>query len=412
MRFVLIGVGSMGDVMPHVTLAARLAARGHRAVVIGLASYARLAAARGVEYVPIPGDTSVLWPDGAVRRRLALAQPGIMYATMLRRFSLSASMVNDVLVSVVRPGDVVVTGIVSAGAARLLGSEVRATTLPVLFAPLLPATSPASSALAPAFGGRALAFAGSSVMWRLSERLAAAHTADMAKRLDTRTVPPLGRGPVLMATSPTLTPPSPCWPEQVHQTGWITPSLSTEPDALGRELSDFLASGPPPVLMTFGTCPAVSPARDVDMFLQAAHAMGRRVVLQSDALDRGAVNDWAFNAPGVPHSSLMPRVSVVVHHGGAGTTHAALASGRPAMVVPHLGDQGYYARRVHDLGAGPRAVPRWRLTASLLTRRLRTLTVGESAQRFSRAASRVATTLREEDGPSAAVAALDTYSGA
>lgn len=65
---------------------------------------------------------------------------------------------------------------------------------------------------------------------------------------------------------------------------------------------------------------------------------------------------------------LMPHVAAVVHHGGAGTTYTALAGGVPAVVVPHLGDQAYYARRVAELGAGIRSVPRWRLSASLLAR--------------------------------------------
>ncbi len=412
MRFVLIGVGSMGDVMPQLRLAAELTSRGHRAVVVGLAPYAGLAAALGVEYAPIPADTAALWPEHPARRWLALAQPGVMFATMLRRLAGSASLVNDVIIERVAPGDVVVTGIVTAGATRLLGSHLGATVVPVLFAPLLPASSAASSALAPALGGSVAALMGSSFMWRLSEQLAEAHTSDMAKRLGTRSVRPLSRGPVLMATSPTLAPPSRCWPEQVRQTGWVTAAESTGHDSLDAELSDFLASGTSPVLMTFGTCPAVSPARDVELFLTAARAAGRRVVLQSDAVARGAVNDWVYNAPGAPHASLMPRVAAVVHHGGAGTTHAALECGRPAMVVPHLGDQGYYARRVHTLGAGPQGVPRWRLGAPLLARQLRALTVGESAQRFARGAARVASSLSTEDGCGATVAALEDISGA
>ncbi len=411
MRFVLIGVGSMGDVLPQMALAKELTARGHHAVVIGLSPYAGLAASLGVDYAAIPADTTALWPTDALRRRLALAQPGLMYATMLRRFARSAPLINDTVLRVVRPGDVVVTGIVTSGATQLLAQELGARTVGVLFAPLLPATSSASSALAPSFGGPALALAGSTVMWRLSERLAAAHTSDMARRLGGRTVRPLTGGTVLMATSPTITPPSTRWPGWLRQTGWINPPLAPGNDPLGAELSDFLDGGSRPVLMTFGTCPVVSPGRDVELFLRSARAAGTRVVLQSDALPAGHVNDWAHNAPGVPHAVLMRRVAAVVHHGGAGTTHAALAAGRPAMVVPHLGDQGYYARRVHSLGAGPRGVPRWRLETSTLTRALRALTVGGSAERFTQAAGVVAGALNAEDGCATAVDALELLSG-
>ncbi len=412
MRFVLVGVGSLGDVLPHITLASELTSRGHRCIVIGLEPYAETAASLGVDYVSVPADTSALWPGDAMRRRLALAQPGLMYATMLRRLHGSAPLVNDVLLDVVKQGDVIVSGIVTAGAARLLGRELGASTIPVLFAPLLPARSAASSALAPAVGGSIAALIGSSVMWRLSEELAGAHTADMARRLHTRRIPPLGAHPSLLATSPVLTPPSSLWPRRLRQTGWIDPPTPDGPNPLGPDLLDFLSAENPPVLMTYGTCPVVSPARDVEMFLTAARAARTRVVLQSDAVSVGAINDTAFNAPGVPHTALMPRVAAVVHHGGAGTTYASLAAGRPAMVVPHLGDQGYYARRVHALGAGPRGVPRWRLTTSTLGHQLRSMIVGGAADGFARAASGVAGALSREDGRGTAVDALEELSGA
>ena len=412
MKYVLIGIGSMGDVMPQLALAAELRDRGHRAVVIGLMPYSGLAASLGVDYAPVPTDTTALWPTGKVRRALALAQPGIMFSTMLRRFVKSAPLVNDVVMRVVEPWDVIVPGLVTSGAARLLGGELDAVTIPLMLAPLLPAATPASSALAPAHGGAALAVLGSTFMWRLSEQLAAAHTADMARRLGTRPVRPLGGGPVLMATSPTITPPSTRWSESLVQTGWIDPPAIGGDDPLGSDLLGFLAAEKPPVLMTFGTCPVVSPTRDVELFLRSAKTAGTRVVLQSEAIPRGPINDWAYNAPGVPHGALMRHVAAVVHHGGAGTTHAALAAGRPAMVVPHLGDQGYYARRVHALGAGPRGIPRWRLGTSLLTRQLRTLLDGESSVRYARAASSVARDLDAENGRDVAVTALEQHSGA
>ena len=46
----------------------------------------------------------------------------------------------------------------------------------------------------------------------------------------------------------------------------------------------------------------------------------------------------------VPHDWLFDneRVSAVVHHEGAGTTAVGLAKGRPTVVVPFFGDQGFW----------------------------------------------------------------------
>ena len=67
-----------------------------------------------------------------------------------------------------------------------------------------------------------------------------------------------------------------------------------------------------------------------------------------------------------------------------GTTHSAARAGVPQVVVPHLLDQFYFARRVHELGVAPPAIRRRKLTASLWPRRCaRRSTTSCSAERAS-----------------------------
>ena len=55
-----------------------------------------------------------------------------------------------------------------------------------------------------------------------------------------------------------------------------------------------------------------------------------------------------FMLGNVPHDWLFSeeRVSAVVHHGGAGTMAIGLAKGRPTVVVPFFGDQGFWGGSV------------------------------------------------------------------
>lgn len=55
----------------------------------------------------------------------------------------------------------------------------------------------------------------------------------------------------------------------------------------------------------------------------------------------------------VPHSWLLPQCSAIVHHGGSGTTAAALRAGIAQVVVPGMMDQFLWAERVASLGLGP-----------------------------------------------------------
>jgi MGT family glycosyltransferase len=54
----------------------------------------------------------------------------------------------------------------------------------------------------------------------------------------------------------------------------------------------------------------------------------------------------------VPFDHLLPRTSLMFHHGGMGTTHAALRYGIPQVVVPHAADQRGQARRAAQAKVG------------------------------------------------------------
>jgi hypothetical protein len=58
-----------------------------------------------------------------------------------------------------------------------------------------------------------------------------------------------------------------------------------------------------------------------------------------------------------PHDWLFRQVSCVIHHGGAGTTAAGLALGRPTIIVPFFGDQQFWGNIVARAGAGPAPIP-------------------------------------------------------
>ena len=86
---------------------------------------------------------------------------------------------------------------------------------------------------------------------------------------------------------------------------------------------------------------------------------------------------------------------MVVHHGGAGTTGAALRAGVPAIVVPHTADQPFWAQRLHYLGVAPPPLPARRLTAGKLAEAIRHVATNPAlAQR----ASEIGEKIRREDG--------------
>lgn len=56
--------------------------------------------------------------------------------------------------------------------------------------------------------------------------------------------------------------------------------------------------------------------------------------------------------PFVPLSQIVGRARVVIHHGGIGTTFAALRAGRPAIVLPQSYDQPFNAQLIENAKVG------------------------------------------------------------
>jgi UDP:flavonoid glycosyltransferase YjiC (YdhE family) len=105
-----------------------------------------------------------------------------------------------------------------------------------------------------------------------------------------------------------------------------------------------------------------------------------------------------------PHDKLFQYVRAVVHHGGAGTTAAGLAAGKPTFIVPQTVDQPYWGRRVYELGCGPKPVRLRRLTGEILAEMLSEL--DENAA-YRAAAEALALRLGPEDGTERAIKVIE-----
>merc|ERR1719474_65401 len=107
-----------------------------------------------------------------------------------------------------------------------------------------------------------------------------------------------------------------------------------------------------------------------------------------------------------PHEWLFPQCAAIVHHGGSGTTAAALRSGTPSIVTPCGFDQFSNARMVARSGAGLNLPQVSRLEPEELADAMRRATT--DAQ-LARRAEEVGRQLQAEDGTRVAVEVLDRF---
>jgi len=180
----------------------------------------------------------------------------------------------------------------------------------------------------------------------------------------------------LLASDPELVPlPADC-PYTAEQIGYFHPH---HPGEVPEKVREFIAAGPPPVYLGFGSMTDPDPDSTTRLFVEAIERAGCRALLS-----RGWAGLGSVPLPGtvqildsVPHSKLFPRLAGAVHHGGAGTTATAARAGIPQLVVPHIADQFYWGEQVYRRGLGLPPIPRTRLDAESLASALRELTENE-----------------------------------
>jgi UDP:flavonoid glycosyltransferase YjiC (YdhE family) len=237
------------------------------------------------------------------------------------------------------------------------------------------------------------------------------------RRRAAETLPPLGswpfsdRGasamPVLFGFSPTVIPRPHDWPAHVHVTGyWFLEADNCWTPPV--ELVGFLADGPRPVCVGFGSVRTTERERLWRIVLEALDLSGQRAVLLTgwSGCDLGPLPSGVLALEAVPHEWLLPRMVAVVHHGGAGTTAAGLRAGVPAVVVPFTNDQPFWGSVVHRLGAGPAPIPRRHLTARALAAAIDTAVADEH---IGGRASDLAASIGAEDGVGEAVRLIEAY---
>jgi sterol 3beta-glucosyltransferase len=183
----------------------------------------------------------------------------------------------------------------------------------------------------------------------------------------------------LVGLSPALFARPADWPAHVELPGFFGVDAGSEAWAPGPELEAFFASGPAPVYLSCGSMFHLDLARAaeaVGVFVEALALVGARGIIQAPAevsarlRSRAAPSRVAFLEQ-APHAHLFPRCAAIVHHGGSGTTQAALLAGKPSIVVPHLTDQFMFGALLHGRGLGAAPLPRRRLSSRALAARLR-----------------------------------------
>jgi sterol 3beta-glucosyltransferase len=348
MRAVLTSLGSMGDIQPLIALAVELRSHGHHPILALAPYFGPYVHRHGLQFVPIGPDLN--YPELQRNENTAVRQGSDLFNLMSDHLEILRSMLPQMfseLRDICYDADVLISGQLQL-ASRMIHDLTHI---------------PFVSIQTNHFGGRQQPVARQAIASVINQFRAQYGLSPISDPIYTD-----GNSPqlALYVISRYFRPPAVNWPEHYHVTGFFF--LDDElwkPDA---SLLEFIESGPPPVVISFSSITHEAPDAMTGILLEAIRIAGCRAIIQRGwsglAKDKTPPNVMAVDF--VPHTWLFKRASCVVHHGGAGTTAAAIYGGAPAVIVPHIGDQPLWAELARDLGCAAFVIPFHEMTAERL----------------------------------------------
>jgi rhamnosyltransferase subunit B len=362
MDFLLITIGSHGDVHPFVGLGIRLMERGHRVRLITNAHFEPLVRSAGIEFIELGKASEYL----ELASRPELWNPRRAFFTVFGEVMRSLEAVYETIQQHLSRQTVVASSSLCLGA-RIAQDKLRFPHATIHLAPGVFRSEYEPPKLPGLFMPSWLPRTWKRAIWALGDRLVL--DPFIGPRVNAFRVK-LGLPPIRHVVrdwwhSPTMTigmfpdwfaEPQPDWPPQLRLTGF--PLYDERGIArLSRPLQNFLSGGETPIAFTPGSA-MFHGGPFFEAAVDACRRLGRRGILLSRHAKHIPVSlpPGVIHADYVPFSELLPQVAALVHHGGIGTSAQAMAAGVPQLVTPICHDQLDNAERMRRLGVA-RTIP-------------------------------------------------------
>jgi UDP:flavonoid glycosyltransferase YjiC (YdhE family) len=164
----------------------------------------------------------------------------------------------------------------------------------------------------------------------------------------------------LLLYSPVIGSTDPKWKYPWHISSYCFYERMTYEKPLLEKFLEFIRKDARPVLF-FTTGSIKGPAQD--HFANELYAIcknhGYKFVIGAGWGNLGAKlrdEDIFLLDSVIPHALVFEHCTALIHHGGSGTTHSAVRSGKPQLVVPLIIDQFYWAAQINSLSLGPSSI--------------------------------------------------------
>lgn len=189
---------------------------------------------------------------------------------------------------------------------------------------------------------------------------------------------------MIYTISPTLFPQRAYWPQHVKVVGYRerNKTRNWEPD---QALEEFLGCHEKVMFVTFGSMTNPEPEEKTAIIIDILERNSIPAIINTAS--GGFKKPMSYNSKiihfveRIPYDWIFPKVYAVIHHGGSGTTHTALKYGCASMIIPHIIDQFLWNVLISNKGVGPKGMPIKKFSTKLLEPRLLDLFTNKTYKR-------------------------------
>lgn len=369
----IICAGSRGDFQPYVALAQRLKILGEEVRISGFSQFENFVRGYGIDYVPIEVDYEELGVDPKMLKQAGSADnPLKMILTFNKMKKYGAQIAKQTYDSlegseliVYHPGCVI--GYFAAQEMNI--PSVLATPFPMNKTEEYLSVVTYGKARPTNINKKISYKMIQGMLWLASSNTVKQHWKERFGRVPKNFKSPyekISKDHIAMVSCSNFVFPRPKdWDKNIYQSGYwfVEENKEYKPS---KELEAFINNGEKPVYIGFGSV-FDSDEKDkiVRIIIDALKKCGKRGIISG----MGKVDnlpDNIISVDGIPHTWLFEKVSVVCHHGGAGTTAAGFRTGVPSVIIPFSNDQFAWAHRAFDLGVGAKPIYKKDLTSDKL----------------------------------------------
>jgi UDP:flavonoid glycosyltransferase YjiC (YdhE family) len=338
MKFVVAGYGSRGDVEPCVAVGRELLRRGHEvrmAVPPNMLGFAEAAGLAAVAYGPNSRLVEGFREDFA-----KIENPITKVREATEHYTHVWAEKGMTLTELADGADLLVAGITEQGLAANV-AEFHGIPLAALHM----------------YPMRIIKLQG--LDWRLTQEAESAHRRALGLPEATGASAQLmeeGGSLEIQAYDEFCLPgPTAEWVEPGGRRPFVGALTLELPTAADDEILSWIAAGPPPIYFGFGSMKVTMPADTIAMISAACAQLGERALIESGSNDFSHIPqaDHVKIVDTVGQVAVFPACRAIVHHGGSGTTAAALRAGIPTLILFAFWlDQPIWAVAVEQLKVG------------------------------------------------------------